>query len=297
MGQRRALIVGLGSIGRRHAQILHDQGWEIYAWRMNHNTRGTRGNGMHGVKDIFCEPNQVHASYDLIIISNPTSHHVSTIWDILEMFEGVKPTILVEKPFCLPHDFDTNQLNKIIEKAFLINADIHVGYNLRYSIPIMNLKNRVVCDRINKTHVHTAVCKTDAIKWPGWPFNRKLDHVTMELSHEIDYLIYLFGRVKYVEVISSAWEFSKIMLVAEFEHVSGYMSRVELDLFADVEERCFRWMDHNGENKVTRIGQEYIDASYIHQLRSITDLAQKFYLNRLIDSRHTMQTISRILDD
>lgn len=290
---KKALIVGLGSIGNRHAKILNEMkfvNWDVYAWRPNKDVCTYEND----VAEFNCHPREISTRFDLIIISNPTDCHLTTLNDMLDTYEDCKPNILVEKPLCYPNDSNLYELDKVIEKAYMIDAEVNVGYNLRYCSPFAKVKDSINLGKLSKTYTHTAVCKTDSFSWES---ERSLDHVALELSHEIDYLIYLFGPIINAKVMSSEWRLHESVFLADFRHVSGFMSRVNLDLLSDVEVREFQWVDDYGFNQTSKIDQHSIDASYKKQLeRLTTETPHHMKRNNIVNSRQTSYILYNTLN-
>lgn len=295
--KKRALVCGLGSIGRRHSKILLDMGWEVDAWRHEHPidylkvpqyttyishiwNKGDVARGKH--------------DYDLVIISTPTEHHMDKAIEVFEMFEDVNeyPNMLIEKPLCLPNSKDMEKLSALIENIYIGGALYYVGYNLRYDSGVRHVLDRVNQGYVSKTAVHEAVCKTNVQKWGS---SRPLDHVVLELSHEIDYLIYIFGQVQKICIRSKAFGFNESLFIAEFHHATGYVSRVILDYFSDTEDRYVKWYDLGGSANYVQVGK-IKDETYITQMKYITQRSCASHAeNQLLDSLHTTDVINHIM--
>ena len=91
----RALIVGCGSIGQRHAQNLRKLGIEeIFALRTRKGHFQNLPDDLEVVE--FNSENELKGSkFDIAIISNPSSLHLETIKKISDQVSG----IFIEKPF------------------------------------------------------------------------------------------------------------------------------------------------------------------------------------------------------
>ena len=76
----KALIIGLGSIGKKHVAALHqiDATIEIFALRSSET--------FDEVENVFSitKKNELPNDIDFIIISNPTSEHFQTIKEYSE---------------------------------------------------------------------------------------------------------------------------------------------------------------------------------------------------------------------
>src|SRR5581483_6306 len=129
---RRAGIVGLGSIGRRHARILKSLCPEmsIAAYR---TYKGSLRDPVDGITDLDQESFS-RMCFDLLVIANPSALHLATLTMLLRT--NPRATVLVEKPFCLP--------SEITEAKALIaqypEARILPGNCLRFHPAIVTLK-------------------------------------------------------------------------------------------------------------------------------------------------------------
>ena len=123
-----------------------------------------------------------------IIISDPTSNHINKIKYIEKNCKN--KLVLVEKPLF-------SKLNKI----FFKKNKYFVGYNLRFN-PIINfLKKKLKSKKIFNVNVF---CGSYLPKWRNNIDYRKSvsakkhlgGGVLLDLSHELDYVQWLFGKIK-----------------------------------------------------------------------------------------------------
>ena len=85
----RVLLVGLGSIARKHIAALRkiDPAVQLVAWR---SSRG--GASLEGVADVYSLP--VGETFDFAIVSNPTACHAATVRELL----ALNIPLYIEKP-------------------------------------------------------------------------------------------------------------------------------------------------------------------------------------------------------
>ena len=168
----RALILSMGSIGRRHADVLRSLGFDISAI------------SSQKISDIKCykELETVDINqFDYFIIASPTYLHFKHLSYIDTNVSG--KIILCEKPlFDKFRDFNPN--NKIF-----------IGYNLRFHPLILELKNM-----LNPSDILTLEARCGQYL-PSWrqreytsSYSAKKElggGVLLDLSHEIDYISFL----------------------------------------------------------------------------------------------------------
>jgi predicted dehydrogenase len=187
-------ILGLGSIGRRHARVLRSlqNDVQIYAHR---TSRGALHEAVEGIieldRDAFFS-----STFDLVVIANPSSLHLRTLEDVLRA--GAARAILVEKPFCLPDEAVTT------ERLIAESAPIRIlpGNTLRFH-PAVSLLKAAIQDSglgsVLECHAHFGTYM------PGWhPYEdyrstyaarRDLGGgVLLTSIHEIDLVHHLFGK-------------------------------------------------------------------------------------------------------
>lgn len=168
----KALIISMGSIGTRHAEVLTSMGIEVSAIT-SQNIRSLKC--FNDLKSVNLD------KFDYFIIASPTHLHYEHLSYIDTNVSG--KIILCEKPlFDKFRDFNPN--NKIF-----------IGYNLRFHPLILELKNM-----LNPNEILTIEARCGQYL-PSW---RKKDYTTtyssykergggvlLDLSHEIDYLSFL----------------------------------------------------------------------------------------------------------
>ena len=182
--KKKALIFGFGSIGTKHANLLKDRK-EISDILFFSNRKNKKFASTNSITDIL------KFNPDYILICSETHHHHKHIKLIEKNFRN--KIVLVEKP--------------LFHKAIKINLrcnKYYVGYNLRFHPVIKFLKNKIKKKEIFSVSIF---CNSFL---PRWRKNinylssyssskRKGGGVLLDLSHEIDYLQWLFGKISVVE--------------------------------------------------------------------------------------------------
>jgi len=194
----KVLIIGLGSIARKHIEALKDIGhFDIYALRSS-----TKSATYEQVINLYNYDEVGNYNFDFFIISNPTSDHAATIENILK-FE--KP-LFIEKPvFNEVSIFNSNLVKKIKRR----NISTYVGCNLRFLDCLKEAKKLVKDLQINEINSYAGSYLPD---WrPGIDFKKNYSAnkemgggVHMDLIHELDYLYWIFGEPLAVDSLLSS---------------------------------------------------------------------------------------------
>jgi len=182
------LLIGLGSIAKKHIAALRvlKIDFKIYALRSNKNAETEEG-----VDNIF-NLEDVNVVFDFAIISNPTHLHFEYIEKLAQ--KGID--LFIEKPAI--HSLENaTELIQLTEDKKTVT---YVACNLRFHPCITFLKNKLASEtlRINEVNVY---CGSYLPDWrPGKDFRSIYSAndtmgggVHLDLFHELDYTIWLFG--------------------------------------------------------------------------------------------------------
>ena len=183
----KVLIIGLGSIARKHIEALRtlEPDVELEALRSSNTSPS-----FPYVKDIYALPQK--PDYDFIIISNPTSLHAETIKNLLDY----KIPLFLEKPL-----FHTLGHEDIIESVKNNDILTYVACNLRFVDSLSFLHDYLkdhpdIC--VNEINSY---CGSHLPDWrPGKDYRKSYSAnpemgggVHLDLIHELDYICWLFG--------------------------------------------------------------------------------------------------------
>lgn len=181
----RVLIVGLGSIARKHIAALReiDPRSEFFALRS-----GFDASVLEGCTNVYDRDQAKLLDADFAIISNPTAKHVEAI----EWLKELKIPLFIEKPLS-----DNLQIEEMVVDC----ADIltYVACNLRFLECLQWVKDRLQDRRVNEVNVYCGSYLPDWRQGVDWrtvySANRaKGGGVHIDLIHEIDYVYWLFGK-------------------------------------------------------------------------------------------------------
>ena len=197
----RVLIVGHGSIGKRHLrlarELLPDSDIRVLRHRDEKSIPEYADGIFRRMEDaVMFSPN-------LAVIANPATHHVNSA--LLLARAGAH--LLIEKPLSQSVDRVKELLDISIENGCVIA----IGYNLRFLPSLQFFRNRLLEGKIGK--VLSVRCETGQYL-PSW--RPEIDYrqsvsarqelgggVLLELSHEFDYLRWIFGEIDWVEGVIS----------------------------------------------------------------------------------------------
>jgi predicted dehydrogenase len=189
----RALIVGWGSIGQRHARCLRALApdCELVVWRSGVN--GEAG-AEPAVRCVYSAEAAVAAAPDFAIIANPASFHVSTALALAE--HGVP--LLIEKPL----SDRTDQVDALRRLCAARGVPVLVGYVLRFHPLLQAVAAALRAGAVGRV----AGARLEVGQYlPDWRPGRDWQQTVsaqralgggalLELSHEIDLACWLFGQ-------------------------------------------------------------------------------------------------------
>ena len=233
-------IVGLGSIGIRHLNNLHEvlagKGCTFSIDAIRHDNRvPLEASIQEKLNVVYLEDENIPDDYDVLFIANPTYLHFSTIQ------RYVKNTrhMFIEKPV-----FDQTEIN--IEKLGLhSDSQYYVACPLRYKKVIQFLKTQEIEEKAIGVRV---ICSSYLPDWrPGKDYRNtysahKSDGggVSIDLIHEWDYIKHLFGNP--IEVKSILGRVSSLEI--DSDDIAVYLAKfpslvldMHLDYFGRVSRR------------------------------------------------------------
>ncbi len=183
----KTAIVGYGSIGKRHANVFKECGSEVslVTSQTNVSDYKTYSNLQSCIKSEIP---------DVVVIANRTSDHHPTLKQLQELkFGGV---VLIEKPlFESPYE----------TKNFSF-AQTLIAYNLRFHPGLTKLKSELKNQRVLSVIAYVG---QNLQSWkPGSDYRSSYSAkkelgggALRDLSHELDYISWMFGKPKNVTAI------------------------------------------------------------------------------------------------
>jgi len=183
---KRVLLIGYGSIGKRHARNLMRLG--IKPVVLTHHPDALKVDFVRSFKEL--DKN----AFGACIISSATADHLRDLKLVLRYTKGIE-NILIEKPLEASY-------KKAKDIARICHGkNIYVGYNLRF---LKAFEFIVKFIKKNKKHIRIVevVAGEDLRHWrPGRSITdvysahrNRGGGVDLDLSHEIDYVFWLLGN-------------------------------------------------------------------------------------------------------
>ena len=196
----RFLIVGFGSIGKRHARIVR----KIFPNSKIILLRHKKCDELSQKNIDYCVTklnDAIKLRPQVAIIANPATYHVNIALPLAKL--GVH--LLIEKPI----SNSTKGVIKLIDICKLNKTILMVGYNLRYLTTLRMFQEILKKNLIGKIiSVRSEVGSYLPLWRAGSDYKKSVSAkkefgggVLLELSHDINYLIWIFGKVKWVSSI------------------------------------------------------------------------------------------------
>ena len=192
-------------------------------------------------------------SPQVAVIANPASYHVHIAYKLAE----IGTHLLIEKP--ISNNLDG--LSELIEICNKQNICLLTGYNLRYLPSLSYFRDILDKDIIGK--VLSVRCEVGQYL-PSWRVDSDYQKgvsaqkelgggALLELSHEIDYLRWIFGEVKWVKASLSKQSNLEIDVEDTAHIIMGFMpSSTGHELIASVDLDFIR---HDTSRLCTAIGE------------------------------------------
>jgi predicted dehydrogenase len=198
----RILIVGYGSIGKCHTRILRQNFPEIEIALLRHElSQETIPPVDHDIQQFHEFDEALLFQPKAVLIANPAHLHIETARRFIDA--GIH--VLLEKP--LSHSSQgLEEFIDCIEKSKLI---FMTGYNLRFLPSLLAFREALeekICGQIYSVRAEVGQFLPD---WrPATDYRQGVSAhsdtgggVLLELSHELDYLQWLFGKISWINAV------------------------------------------------------------------------------------------------
>lgn len=227
--------MGLGSIGKRHLRNIRaiDPEGYITVW----HTRAKKSDGDPDVpadRVVYSFEEAIDPKPDVAFITSPASVHIP----VATRLAGEGIDLFIEKPLSSV----LAGIDELLQIQKRHNTLIMVGYNLRFHPPLQVLKQCIGDGRIGKILSIRAEVGQYLPEWrPGTDYRTSVSArselgggAVLELSHELDYAMWLAGDV--ASVTAQAGRLSDLEIDVEdtaemiLRFASGAMGSIHLDM-------------------------------------------------------------------
>jgi predicted dehydrogenase len=296
------LIIGAGSIGERHIEVLQSLGFHnlhVYRQRML-PLRNVATDSVHCFTD-FSEINSIKPY--AAIICTPTSQHLSGVLACVE--RGIH--VLVEKPL-------TNEIvaiGPLIHAAQQQNVLIQVGYMLRFHPLMQQLKSIIQSNRFGNLLSFSTYWGEYLPHWHPWEDYRNSyaaqkalgGGVALTLSHDLDIVNWLVGGLpirwqrtfNYRSDLEVDVEAGASFLVEYSEGITGV---VQLNYYQKIPKRTYDFVFDEAvvefdyfQNKITlrtELGMEVVEDKGFERNEMFRQQTLAFFKNTQSEKRNTL---------
>jgi predicted dehydrogenase len=157
----------------------------------------------HSIDYFFNMEDALEFSPQIAVIANPAPFHLEIAQQLVE----IGTHLLIEKPISI----STNGIDKLLETSKKFNTIVAIGYNLRFDPSLQELRKLLQDGQIGSA---LSVRSEVGQYLPTWRSGRDYRNgvsakqnlgggVLLELSHEIDYLRWIFGDFMWVKATLS----------------------------------------------------------------------------------------------
>ena len=246
----RFVIIGSGSIALRHLRniksILPNSKVAVLVDK-NRFTEKKKDSLSQAQSIIHSKEEAISYAPEAVIICSPASFHI----DMAMFYAQNGINIFLEKP--LSNNLDgVNQLIEIIKKKKIIAM---VGYPLRFNRSLIKFHEKIKQGFIGDILKIRSRSSSYLPKWrPNIDYRKSVSAntklgggVILEVSHEIDYLRWIFGEPELIgyyhdkfsslEIDEDCEDYAIIMMRFHDSMSNSFLGELSLDFFSPIDER------------------------------------------------------------
>ena len=273
------LVIGFGSIGRRHVGNLvnHDDVEKIIVYsKINEHINGTykKDITMINAAETNLSAAVDECNPDFVIIANETYKHMDTAITLAQ--KGLH--LFIEKP--LSHNLEKmDVLKDIVRKR---NLQLFIAYNLRFLPAIEYLREQIRGGALGDLYFAQIEAGQYLPSWrPDTDYaacysadEKRGGGVALDLSHEVDYMRYLFGEPQSWKTIKSKASNLKInaedIFAGIYKYSNGFICQVHMDYLQEKPKRAIRVVGSKGQIFCDLI-EKHIDVQTSGQKTRLTE--------------------------
>lgn len=252
----KVLVVGYGSIGKRHVGNLinHDAVEKIIVYsKIKEYISGADEQDitMVNAAETNLSAAVAQCNPDFAIIANETYKHMDTAITLAQ--RGVH--LFIEKP--LSHNLEKMDVFKDIIRQKKLK--VFIAYNLRFLPAIEYLREQIRGGELGDLYF----AQIEAGQYlPSWRLDtdytacysadeKRGGGVALDLSHEVDYMRYLFGEPQSWKTIKSKASDLKInaedIFVGIYRYYNGFICQLHMDYLQQKPKRTIRVVGSKGQ--------------------------------------------------
>jgi predicted dehydrogenase len=252
MMPRHILVIGCGSVGKRHASNLRTLGCRVSGVdpRSDRLAEVAASGHNEGGFTTVAEAMRRRADFDAAVIASPPSLHVEQASACLEA--GLP--LLLEKPVAPDYE-SARALHLVAERA---RVPVLLGYTFRWWDPVRRLRALHEAGTVGRVHRVQMVMAAHLADWHPW--ERYQDFfmaqaalgggALLDESHFLDLMVWLFewptDLVATVERLSSLEIDTDDNVEVSLALPSGVRVSIHLDLYSRPHERTIRLVGEAG---------------------------------------------------
>lgn len=281
----KVLIIGLGSIAKKHIPALNRNGVkDIFA------LRSSRSSGTYeGVKNLYSFEEIEEHEFDFFLISNVTSHHAPTIKELIKF----KKPLFIEKPLFGEVNKENAEIVAEVEK---LEIPTYIGCSLRFLDSLREIKKLIKAARINEVNIYSGSYLPD---WrPNVDFRQSYSArkdlgggVHMDLIHELDYLYWIFGAPEKTSSLFSSRSSLEIEAIDYANYLwsySEFTASVTLNYYRHDAKRTLEIITDEGtylvdliQNRIFKDNEQIFSSNQV--LRDTLNDQMEFFLKEVLE--------------
>jgi predicted dehydrogenase len=235
----KILVVGVGSIGKRHLGLLLDMGFRDIVVCDAQKTRLDEVQNIYpGLREFQDYTTAFKEDLDVVFICTPPHLHTNILAKAVD--NGCH--VFCEKPLAM----NLEGLNEIERRAREKNLVVMIGYVYRFCKPIKKIKEIIDSKILGKIYSARTIISLYLPDWHPWEDYREffLSHrdlgggALLEESHATDYIKWMMGDVKAVGCINKKLSNLELdaedMTIINLEFQNGSLGAIQIDLLGRV---------------------------------------------------------------
>ena len=301
MSNLKLLIIGLGSIAKKHINALQSLKLyccEIHALRSSHKSLPFKD-----VKDKYSWE-EIDHDYDFIMLSNPTSEHLTTLEKVIDFGSP----LFIEKPVLASLD----GAKELLKKIKINNLKTYVACNLRFHDCIKFVKQLLESKKYGEIEEVNVYCGSYLPNWRPEVNFREIysaipelgGGVHLDLIHEIDYVYWLVGNP--IESKSLLRNVSSLNIeavdYANYQLIyPNFVANIVLNYYRRIPKRSLEIICTKGIIHADLIKNTVVENKKITFEKSDSDILytyknqMKFFLDYICTNRSTMNNFEEAL--